>query len=53
MKTCHLVLPLIDEDKPKCYICHKIFENIEELKTHQKSTHKEFFEKYEKNGVEN
>jgi len=26
---------------------------MEELKMHQKSTHKEFFEKYEKNGVEN
>jgi hypothetical protein len=53
MKIYHLVLPLIDEDKPKCFICHKLFESMEKLKLHQESTHKEFFEKYEKNGVEN
>ena len=53
MKIHHLVLPLIDEDKPKCFICHKLFQNMEELKTHQESMHKEFFEKYENNGVEN
>ena len=53
MKIYHLVLPLIDEDKPKCFICHKLVESMEELKMHQKSTHKEFFEKYEKNNVEN
>ena len=53
MKIDHLVLPLIDEDKPKCFICHKLFASMEELKMHQKSTHKEFFEKYEKNDVEN
>jgi hypothetical protein len=48
-----LVLPLIDEDKPKCFICHKLFQNMEELKIHQESTHKEFFEKYEKEEVGN
>ncbi len=43
----HLVLPLIDEDKPKCFICSDIFLNVEELKSHQESAHKEFFEKFE------
>ncbi len=53
MKIDHLVLPLIDEDKPKCFIFNKLFDSMEELHIHQKSTHKEFFEKYEKNYVEN
>ena len=53
MKTYHLVLALIDEDKPKCFICHKLFESMEKLKMHQESTHKEFFAKYAKTDVEN
>ena len=53
MKIYHLVLPLIDEDKPKCFICHKLFESMEKLKRHQESNHKEFFDQYEKNDVEN
>jgi len=47
-----LVLPLIDENKPKCYLCHEMLEDIEELKSHLESTHKEFFEKYEKDYTE-
>ena len=43
-----MVLPLVDEDKLKCYLCHKGFENIEELRMHQKSAHKEYFEFHEK-----
>jgi len=39
-----MVLPLIDEDKPKCYLCHDSFENLERLREHQKTIHKEFFE---------
>ncbi len=39
-----MVLPLVDEHKPKCYLCHDGFENIEELRTHQKSVHSDFFE---------
>ena len=27
-----MVLPLVDEHKPKCYLCHEGFENIEKLK---------------------
>ena len=43
-----MVLPLIDENKPKCYLCHELFEDMKGLKTHLESSHKEFFEKYEK-----
>ncbi len=43
-----MVLPLVDEHKPKCYLCHEGFENIEKLREHQKSIHKDFFEENEK-----
>jgi|TARA_B100000749_G_scaffold255964_1_gene224344 hypothetical protein len=43
-----LVLPLIDENKPKCYLCHELLENMEELKNHLGSKHKEFLDKYDK-----
>jgi len=43
-----MVLPLVDEHKPKCYLCHDGFENIDELRAHQKSTHSDFFEENEK-----
>lgn len=39
-----MVLPLVDEDKPKCYLCHEGFEDIEELRKHQQSVHKEVFD---------
>ncbi len=37
-----MVLPLVDEHKPKCYLCHKGFENLEELRNHQKTEHEDF-----------
>jgi hypothetical protein len=43
-----MVLPLVDEHKPKCYLCHVGFENIEKLREHQNTEHKEFFESREK-----
>jgi len=43
-----MVLPLVDEHKPKCYLCHEGFENIEKLREHQKLAHVDFFEKNEK-----
>jgi len=43
-----MVLPLINEHKPKCYLCHEGFENIEELREHQKLAHTDFFEENEK-----
>lgn len=36
-----MVLPLVDEDKPKCYLCHEGFEDIEGLRNHQKTAHKD------------
>ena len=27
-----MVLPLVDEHKPKCYLCHEGFENLDELR---------------------
>ena len=52
-KYVNLVLPLIDEHKPKCYLCLELFENMVDLKKHQESRHKEFFDKYEKYDTEN
>ena len=43
-----MVLPLVDEHKPKCYMCHEGFENLEELRNHQNTEHKDFFESHEK-----
>ena len=43
-----MVLPLVDESNPKCYLCHKGFENIEKLREHQSTIHKDFFESHEK-----
>jgi len=43
-------MPLVDEDKPKCYLCHDGFENIEKLREHQYSNHKDHFEE-NKNGI--
>lgn len=43
-----MVLPLVDENKPKCYLCHEGFENIERLREHQNTIHKDFFESHEK-----
>ena len=42
-----MVLPLADEDKPKCFLCHKMLENYDELRKHQETTHKDFFESHE------
>ncbi len=43
-----MVLPLVDENKPKCYYCHQGFDNIEKLREHQKSIHSELMESHEK-----
>jgi len=43
-----MVLPLVDEHKPKCYLCHEGFENIEDLRDHQNTEHKDFLESNEK-----
>ena len=43
-----MVLPLVDEHKPKCYLCHEGFENLEKLREHQNIEHKDFFESNQK-----
>jgi len=35
---------MVDQHKPKCYLCSNVFENLEELRKHQESAHKEFVE---------
>ena len=42
-----MVLPLVDEHKPKCYLCHEGFENIGKLREHQKLKHIESLESHE------
>lgn len=39
-----MVLSMVDQHKPKCYLCSNVFENLEALRTHQEDTHKEFVE---------
>ena len=39
-----MVLSMVDQHKPKCYLCSDVFENLETLRTHQEKTHKEFME---------
>ena len=43
-----MVLPLVDEHKPKCFLCHDGFEDIEGLREHQAEAHRDFFESHEK-----
>ena len=43
-----MVLPLSDEDKPKCFLCHELQKNYEELRKHQEDKHPDFFEFHEK-----
>ncbi|CAE6500469.1 MAG: hypothetical protein QXE84_07890 [Candidatus Nitrosotenuis sp.] len=42
-----MVMPLVDEHKPKCYLCNNSFDSIEKLREHQKAEHREFFEHHE------
>jgi len=44
-----MVLPLVDEANPKCFLCHEGFSNIDDLKNHQQTTHKDYFESHENN----
>tara|TARA_B110000467_G_scaffold149497_1_gene156195 strand:- start:746 stop:919 length:174 start_codon:yes stop_codon:yes gene_type:complete len=46
-----MVLPLVDENKPKCYLCHEGFENIEKLRKHQKIKHTDIIESDEKRNL--
>ncbi|MDH3191485.1 MAG: C2H2-type zinc finger protein [Nitrosopumilus sp.] len=42
-----MVLPLVDENKPKCYYCYEMFDNIEKLREHQKIEHNEALKSHE------
>lgn len=44
-----MVLPLVDENKPRCFYCYEGFENIEKLREHQKIMHKLTEEEHGKN----
>jgi hypothetical protein len=46
-----MVLPLVDENKPKCYLCHEGFKNIEKLREHQKIKHTDIIESDEKRNL--
>lgn len=35
-------MPLVDEHRPKCHLCYKGFESLEELREHQNSEHGDF-----------
>ncbi len=45
-----MVLPLVDENKPKCFLCHDTFDDYENLKKHQESKHRDFFEYHDNEG---
>ena len=37
-----MVLPLVDEFKPKCYLCNAVFESVEKLREHLEKGHADF-----------
>ncbi|MCE2498957.1 MAG: hypothetical protein J4F28_08260 [Nitrosopumilaceae archaeon] len=39
-----MVLPIVDEVKPKCYTCHAGFDDIDGLRKHQLLAHKKEYE---------
>ena len=43
-----MVLPLVDEDKPKCFLCHDTFDDYEDLRKQQDTAHQDYFESHEK-----
>ncbi len=45
-----MVLPLADEDKPKCYVCHEGFADMQELAEHQKTRHRDSAEHSKERG---
>ncbi len=42
-----MVLSMVDQHKPKCFLCSNVFENVEELRKHQENVHKDFVEYHE------
>ncbi|MDE1863646.1 MAG: hypothetical protein KGI33_12150 [Thaumarchaeota archaeon] len=39
-----MVLPLVDQHRPKCFLCSRFFDDLEALRAHQESDHKDFVE---------
>ncbi|MDE1725564.1 MAG: hypothetical protein KGH76_06685 [Thaumarchaeota archaeon] len=39
-----MVLSMVDQHKPKCYLCSNVFEDLVALRKHQEESHKEFVE---------
>ena len=39
-----MVLPIVDEAKPKCHVCHAGFDDIDGLRGHQLQAHKKEYE---------
>ena len=44
-----MVLPLVDEDKPKCHLCYKRFDDIKQLREHQTRSHADSLDNNEAN----
>ncbi len=36
-----MVLPIVEESRPKCYLCHEGFEDLEKLREHQRMAHED------------
>lgn len=34
-----MVMALVSENRPKCYICHRTFPDMEKLREHQRQVH--------------
>ena len=45
-----MVLPIVDQHRPKCFLCSGFFENIEELRRHQERDHGDFVEFHKDRG---
>ncbi len=45
-----MVLSMTDQHKPKCHLCSNVYENIEELRKHQETEHKDFVEFHKNTG---
>ena len=41
LEVLYMVLPLVDECKPKCHLCHAGFGDIYQLRVHLKTAHAE------------
>ncbi|MFN3654575.1 MAG: hypothetical protein ACK4TO_04520 [Candidatus Nitrosotenuis sp.] len=47
-----MVMPLVDEYKPKCYLCNNVFDTIEKLREHQETDHGDYINFHKKQNRE-